>query len=51
MERSDLDLLFWSKAKKKWKTFRKKSWRKWTRQAIRWTAWLAARLGTAALCV
>lgn len=37
--------------KKRWRTFCKKSWRKWIRRAIRGTAWLAAGLGTAALCV
>ncbi len=46
----DLDGQFWSKIKKKWKTFRKKSWRKWTRRAIRVGAWVGGGVATAAIC-
>jgi RHS repeat-associated protein len=39
----------WS-LRKKWRTFRKKSWRKWTRRAIRGAAWVGGAVATGAIC-
>ncbi|XXZ47618.1 RHS repeat-associated core domain-containing protein [Streptomyces cavourensis] len=48
LNRFDLDGKFsW---KKKWKTFRTKSWKKWTRRGIRIGAAVGAAVGTGAIC-
>jgi hypothetical protein len=39
----------WS-SRKKWRTFRKKSRRKWTRRAIRGAAWVGGAVATGAIC-
>jgi len=49
LNRYDLDGK-WGWFKKKWKTFRKKSWRKWTRRAIRVGAWVGGAVATGAIC-
>ncbi|MFM9615823.1 DNRLRE domain-containing protein [Streptomyces niveiscabiei] len=36
--------------RKKWRTFKKKSWRKWTRRAIRGTAWVGGAVAAGAIC-
>ncbi|MET9347527.1 DNRLRE domain-containing protein [Streptomyces termitum] len=49
LNRYDLDGR-WGWFKKKWTTFRKKSWRKWTRRAIRVTAIVAGTVSAGVIC-
>ncbi|MEV8451632.1 DNRLRE domain-containing protein [Streptomyces sp. NPDC052095] len=48
LNRYDLDGK-WS-FKKKWKTFKKKSWKKWARRGIRVGAWVGGAVATAGIC-
>ena len=49
LNRYDLDGK-WGWFKKKWKTFRKKSWRKWTRRVIRGSAWVGGAVAAGTIC-